>query len=192
MMAPACADGTKAFLVLQSSSTSSQDDDKSTLEEVSEGGIPIDQPPLTFSTPGAPDSDLHFSHSQTLNKSSSSPELQTLPEAFARAAGSGDLPRSRSPVEGKSETPGEAEYVGSAGPQSVGASVSTSSSASRMKLEFPSAQPGSLSPSGHRPRGHTISVSAPSSRRERKSDRDSYHSRGGVSSAEKSSGLSPR
>ncbi|KAI5620298.1 tuberin isoform X4, partial [Silurus asotus] len=187
----------------RSSSTSSQDDDKSTLEEVSEGGIPIDQPPLTFSTPGAPDSDLPFSHSQTLNKSSSSPELQTLPEAFARAtgsmAGAVDLPRSRSPAEGKS-VPAQAsaeretlevESVGSAGPQSLAASISTSSSASRMKLEFPSTQPGSLSPSGHRPRGHTISVSAPSSRRERKSDRDSYHNRGGVSNAEKSSGLSP-
>ncbi|MCJ8748152.1 hypothetical protein PDJAM_G00161780 [Pangasius djambal] len=191
-------------MLSRSSSTSSQDDDKSTLEEVSEGGIPIDQPPLTFSTPGAPDSDLPFSHSQTLNKSSSSPELQTLPEAFARAtgsgAGAGELPRSRSPVEGKSvpaqgsaerATLGEEESVGSAGPQSLGTSVSTSSSASKMKLEFPSAQPGSLSPSGHRPRGHTISVSAPSSRRERKSDRDSYHNRGGVSNAEKSSGLSP-
>ncbi|KAK3511238.1 hypothetical protein QTP70_033632 [Hemibagrus guttatus] len=191
-------------MLSRSSSTSSQDDDKSTLEEVSEGGIPIDQPPLTFSTPGAPDSDLSFSHSQTLNKSSSSPELQTLPEAFARAtgsgAGAGDLPRSRSPVEGNNmldqgssekDTLGDGESVGSAGPQSLGASVSTSSSASKMKLEFPSAQPGSLSPSGHRPRGHTISVSAPSSRRERKSDRDSYHNRGGVSNAEKCSGLSP-
>ncbi|KAF7689317.1 hypothetical protein HF521_012670 [Silurus meridionalis] len=156
----------------RSSSTSSQDDDKSTLEE-------------------------------TLNKSSSSPELQTLPEAFARAtgsmAGAVDLPRSRSPAEGKS-VPAQAsaeretlevESVGSAGPQSLATSISTSSSASRMKLEFPSTQPGSLSPSGHRPRGHTISVSAPSSRRERKSDRDSYHNRGGVSNAEKSSGLSP-
>lgn len=192
-------------IFLQSSSTSSQDDDKSTLEEVSEGGIPIDQPPLTFSTPGAPDSDLPFSHSQTLNKSSSSPELQTLPEAFARATGSGagaaELPRSRSPVEGKSvsvqgsaerETPGESESMGTAGTQSVGPSVSMSSSSSKMKLEFPSAHPGSLSPSGHRPRGHTISVSAPSSQRERRSDRDAYHGRGGVSNAEKSSGLSPR
>ncbi|XP_060716149.1 tuberin isoform X2 [Tachysurus vachellii] len=190
-------------MLSRSSSTSSQDD-KSTLEEVSEGGIPIDQPPLTFSTPGAPDSDLPFSHSQTLNKSSSSPELQTLPEAFARATGSavgaGDLPWSRSLVEGKNmqgqglserETLGEGESVGSAGPQSLGASVSTSSSTSKMKLEFPSAQPGSLSPSGHRPRGHTISVSAPSSRRERKSDRESYHNRAGMSNSEKSSGLSP-
>ncbi|TSK18061.1 Tuberin [Bagarius yarrelli] len=190
-------------MLSRSSSTSSQDD-KSTLEEVSEGGIPIDQPALTFSTPGAQYSDLPFSHSQTLNKSSSSPELQTLPEAFARAscsgAGAGDPPRSKSQIEEKNipgqgsserENLGGGESVASTGPQSLGASVSTSSSISKMKLEFPSTQPGSLSPSGHRPRGHTISVSAPSSRRERKSDRDSYHNRGGVFNAEKSSGLSP-
>uniref|UniRef100_A0A673I6E7 Tuberin n=1 Tax=Sinocyclocheilus rhinocerous TaxID=307959 RepID=A0A673I6E7_9TELE len=61
----------------------------------------------------------------------------------------------------------------------------------KVMLEFPTAQPGPLSPTGHRPRGHTISVSAPSSRRERKMDRDSYHNRGGPSNAEKSSGLSP-
>uniref|UniRef100_A0AAR2K774 Tuberin n=1 Tax=Pygocentrus nattereri TaxID=42514 RepID=A0AAR2K774_PYGNA len=167
------------FLLLlpQSSSTSSQDDEKSTLEEVSEGGIPIDQPPLTFSSTAA-DSDLPFSHSQTLNKSSSSPELQMLPEAFAKAVGSGagfgDAPRSRTPVEGKilpTQASTEREGPG--------------------ELEFPSVQSGPLSPSGHRPRGHTISVSAPSSRRERKSDRDSYHNRGGPTNVEKSSGLSP-
>uniref|UniRef100_A0A8C2ILL4 Tuberin n=1 Tax=Cyprinus carpio TaxID=7962 RepID=A0A8C2ILL4_CYPCA len=127
---------------LKSSSTSSQDDEKSTLEEVSEGGIPIDQPPPALSTPGPNESDLDFTHGTTLNKSSSSPELQTLPESAS-----------------------------SAGPSS--------------------SSPGPLSPTGHRPRGHTISVSAPSSRRERKMDRDSYHNRGGPSNAEKSSGLSP-
>ncbi|KAI4878030.1 hypothetical protein NFI96_031240, partial [Prochilodus magdalenae] len=201
---------TPTSMLSRSSSTSSQDDEKSTLEEVSEGGIPIDQP-LTFSSAAA-DSDLPFSHSQTLNKSSSSPELQTLPEAFAKAVASGaglvDAPRSRTPVEGKilptqasteregpGEPGGQVESVGSVGPPSVSAtaSVSTSSSsASKMKLEFPSVQSGPLSPSGHRPRGHTISVSAPSSRRERKSDRDSYHNRGGPTNTEKSSGLSPR
>lgn len=63
-----------------------------------------------------------------------------------------------------------------------------------MRLEFPAApaQPGPISPSGgHRPRGHTISVSAPSSRRERRTERDSYHSRPGPSTTEKISGLSP-
>uniref|UniRef100_A0A8B9HPN1 Tuberin n=1 Tax=Astyanax mexicanus TaxID=7994 RepID=A0A8B9HPN1_ASTMX len=160
-----------------------QDDEKSTLEEVSEGGIPIDQPPLTFSS-GAVDSDPPFPHSQTLNKSSSSPELQTLPEAYAKAVGAvhGDAPRSRTPVEGRIvptqasvEREGAGESVGPAGGLGSGGPPSQ----------------GPLSPSGHRPRGHTISVSAPSSRRERKSDRDSYHNRGGTTNAEKSSGLSP-
>uniref|UniRef100_A0AAY4E965 Tuberin n=1 Tax=Denticeps clupeoides TaxID=299321 RepID=A0AAY4E965_9TELE len=135
---------------MPSSSSSSQDDDKSTLEEVSEGAIPIDQPSLTLSPTGVLESDLPFPHSQTLNKSSSSPELQTLPEAFAKAT---------------------------AGPGSAAGNTPRSS--------------GPLSPSGHRPRGHTISVSAPSSRRERKTDRDSYQSRPGPSNSEKNNGLSP-
>lgn len=192
-------------LLLKSSSTSSQDDEKSTLEEVSEGGIPIDQPPRALSTPGLQESDLPLSQATTLSKSSSSPELQTLPEAFTKAAAQsaagGDLLSSRIPTvqasereaSGESTWPGES--VISAGPSSSSASISvsvSSSSTSRMRLEFPTAQPGALSPTGHRPRGHTISVSAPSSRRERKMDRDSYHNRGGPSNAEKSSGLSPR
>ncbi len=164
---------------------------------MSEGGIPIDQPALALSTPGLQESDLPLSQATTLSKSSSSPELQTLPEAFTKAAAqsaaSGDLLSSRIPTvlasereaSGDSTWPGES--VTSAGPSS--ASISSSS---RMRLEFPTAQPGSTSPTGHRPRGHTISVSAPSSRRERRMDRDSYHNRGGPSNAEKSSGLSPR
>uniref|UniRef100_A0A665U8U5 Tuberin n=1 Tax=Echeneis naucrates TaxID=173247 RepID=A0A665U8U5_ECHNA len=143
-------------IFMSSSSTSSQDDEKSTLEEVSEGAIPIDQPTIGPSTPGSQGPELPFqSHSQSqshgLNKSSSSPELQTLPEAFTKAA-------------------------------------------MEMRLEFPTAaaQPGPISPSGgHRPRGHTISVSAPSSRRERRTDRESYHGRPGPGNTEKISGLSP-
>uniref|UniRef100_A0A671PSW3 Tuberin n=1 Tax=Sinocyclocheilus anshuiensis TaxID=1608454 RepID=A0A671PSW3_9TELE len=194
---------TPAGLLSRSSSTSSQDDERSTLEEVSKGGIPIDQPPPALFTPGPNELDLNFTHGTTLNKSSSSPELQTLPEAFTKAAAQsaadGDVLSSKiqtvhaaseREVLGESAWPGES--VISAGPSSSSASVSVfSSSTSRMRLEFPTAQPGPLSPTGHRPRGHTISVSAPSSRRERKIDRDSYHNRGGPSNAEKSSGLSP-
>ncbi|KAI7790560.1 putative tuberin-like [Triplophysa rosa] len=185
---------TSASRLSRSSSTSSQDDEKSTLEEVSEGGIPIDQPPLTLSTPGAQDTDLTFSHTTTLNKSSSSPELQTLPEAFTKdtvpSAAVGDALCTKAQAPAERDVPGEAVWHG----ESVGSSTSvsiSSSSMSRMKLEFPTSQPGTVSPTGHRPRGHTISVSAPSSRRERKSDRDSYHNRGGPTNAEKSSGLSP-
>ncbi|XP_016395658.1 tuberin-like [Sinocyclocheilus rhinocerous] len=193
---------TPAGLLSRSSSTSSQDDEKSTLEEVSEGGIPIDQPPPALSTPGHQETDVSLSQATTLSKSSSSPELQTLPEAFTKAvaqsASGGDLLSSRIPTvqaserEASVESTWPGESVISAGPSSSSASVSVSSSStSRMRLEFPTAQPGPLSPAGHRPRGHTISVSAPSSRRERKMDRDSYHNRGGPSNIEKSSGLSP-
>uniref|UniRef100_H3D990 Tuberin n=1 Tax=Tetraodon nigroviridis TaxID=99883 RepID=H3D990_TETNG len=149
----------------------SRDEEKSTLEEVSEGAIPIDHPNLGASTPGSQGPELPFqTHPQPqghgLNKSSSSPELQTLPEAFSKAAmesqsASGDLSWSRTPSEG------------------------------RPPPQPPPAQPGPVSPSGgHRPRGHTISVSAPSSRRERRTDRDAYHGRSGPGNAEKAP-LSP-
>ncbi|XP_056443146.1 tuberin isoform X2 [Gadus chalcogrammus] len=214
----------------RSSSTSSQDEEKSTLEEVSEGAIPIDQPPQGPSTPGSQGPDLPFQPhaAQGLNKSSSSPELQTLPQAFcqgleAPAPGPPALspPRPRAPSDGKpppAQAPGEREKVeavggggGAAGPGGgaggaaagggaaggVGGGGETPGStggAAGLCLEFPSAvaYPGPLSPSGgHRPRGHTISVSAPSSRRERRTERDSYHSRPGPSTAEKTYGLSP-
>uniref|UniRef100_A0A8C7L9P2 Tuberin n=1 Tax=Oncorhynchus kisutch TaxID=8019 RepID=A0A8C7L9P2_ONCKI len=157
--------------IISSSSSSSQEDEKSTLEEVSEGFIPIDQPPLAPSTPGSQGPELPFQtqnqpETQTLNKSSSSPEQNQ----------SGDT----TPVTG-----------GLSG--TSGGGGSSSSQGARMRLEFPAPhQPGPLSPSGgHRPRGHTISVSAPSSRRERIGG-DAYHTtRPGPTNTEKTSGLSP-
>lgn len=202
------------IVLLQSSSTSSQDEEKSTLEEVSEGAIPIDHPNLGPSTPGSQGPELPFqTHPQPqghgLNKSSSSPELQTLPEAFSKAAmesesAGGDVSWSRAPSEGRpppqqphfdrEKMEGAATDVN--GLEALGqGSEGPAAGAGRMRLEFPAApvQPGTVSPSGgHRPRGHTISVSAPSSRRERRTDRDSYHSRPGPGNAEKLSGLSPR
>ncbi|TKS69065.1 Tuberin Tuberous sclerosis 2 protein -like protein [Collichthys lucidus] len=203
----------------RSSSTSSQDDEKSTLEEVSEGAIPIDQPTQGPSTPGSQGPELPFqTHTQSqghgLNKSSSSPELQTLPEAFSKAAmesetAPGDTSWPRAPSDGKPQpqqpTFEKEKVEGSAGGdvngvggQSQGGEgpgvVSSQSGGARLRLEFPAApaQPGPISPGGgHRPRGHTISVSAPSSRRERRTERDSYHSRPGPSNTEKISGLSP-
>lgn len=178
---------------------------------MSEGAIPIDNPNLGPSTPGSQGPELPLqTHTQPqghgLNKSSSSPELQTLPEAFSNAAmesesATGDVSWSRTPSEGKpppqpphlekmegtiTDVNGlEGHGQGSEGP---------AAGAGRMRLEFPAApvQPGPISPSGgHRPRGHTISVSAPS-RRERRTDRDSYHSRTGPGNTEKIAGLSPR
>ncbi|XP_061888492.1 tuberin isoform X2 [Entelurus aequoreus] len=194
----------------RSSSTSSQDDEKSTLEEVSEGAIPIDQPSQGLSSPGSQEllfQGTNQSQGHGLNKSSSSPELQTLPEAFSKAAMEsekmlGDAGQSRVLSEVKVQPLAERENIGgdlhglpvSSHVVEATALVLPQSSGARMKLEFPpaGAQPGPISPGGgHRPRGHTISVSAPSSRRDRRTDRDSYHSRLGPSNAEKTSGLSP-
>lgn len=187
---------------------------------MSEGAIPIDQPTLGPSTPGSQGPELPFqTHTQSqghgLNKSSSSPELQTLPEAFSKAAmesvtvsGDTSWPRAPSDVKPQPQQPhiekeklegstgGDVNGLGSQSQGGEGPGVvSSQREGARMRLEFPAAapQPGPISPSGgHRPRGHTISVSAPSSRRERRTDRDSYHSRPGPSNAEKISGLSPR
>ncbi|XP_072240384.1 tuberin isoform X2 [Leuresthes tenuis] len=202
----------------RSSSTSSQDDEKSTLEEVSEGAIPIDQPTPGPSTPGSQGPELPFqSHSQSqghgLNKSSSSPELQTLPEAFTKAALEsegvlGETSRPRAPSDGKPQTQqhhlekdkvdgstgGDTNGLGGQSQAGEGSGSTSQSGGGMMRLAFPAApaQPGPISPGGgHRPRGHTISVSAPSSRRERRTERDSYHSRPGPSNTEKMSGLSP-
>uniref|UniRef100_A0A672H5U5 Tuberin n=1 Tax=Salarias fasciatus TaxID=181472 RepID=A0A672H5U5_SALFA len=188
----------------KSSSTSSQDDEKSTLEEVSEGAIPIDQPTPGPSTPGSQGPELPFqTHSQSqghgLNKSSSSPELQTLPEAFTKAAMESEPQPQPQPQTDKDKVEGgSAGDVSGAGAQGQAAdgpgAAPSQSGGAVMRLSFPAApaQPGPISPSGgHRPRGHTISVSAPSSRRERRTDRDSYHSRPGPSNTEKLSGLSP-
>ncbi|XP_035027265.1 tuberin isoform X1 [Hippoglossus stenolepis] len=203
----------------RSSSTSSQDDEKSTLEEVSEGAIPIDQPTMGPSTPGSQGPELPFqSHSPSqghgLNKSSSSPELQTLPEAFTKAALESEtvlvdtlLPRAPSDGKPQQQQPhfekdkvevsagGDVNGLGGQSHGAEGPAVASSQiGGARMRLEFPTAvaQPGPISPGGgHRPRGHTISVSAPSSRRERRTDRDLYHSRPGPSNTEKISGLSP-
>lgn len=153
------------------------------------------------STPGSQALDLPFqSHCQAqgpgLNKSSSSPELQTLPEAFAKAALESETlaepslsgPHVEEKVEGT--TGGDLDGLEGQGGEGV---PSSQGGGARMRLEFPAAaqQPGPVSPNaGHRPRGHTISVSAPSSRRERRAERDSYHSRPG--NTEKLCGLSPR
>nr|XP_061792196.1 tuberin-like [Nerophis lumbriciformis] len=194
----------------RSSSTSSQDEEKSTLEEVSEGAIPIDQPAQGLSTPGSQEllfQGTNQSQGHGLNKSSSSPELQTLSEAFSKVnleseTALGDAAQPRPPTEIKTQPPTERESAGGdlsgiITPNPIIDSSSTGVSQSggaRMKLEFPppGAQPGPISPSGgHRPRGHTISVSAPSSRRERRTERDLYQSRPGPSNTEKMSGLSP-
>ncbi|MBN3322380.1 TSC2 protein, partial [Atractosteus spatula] len=185
----------------RSSSSSSQDEERSTpLEDVSVGAVPIERGNL--STPSL-EEELPFQHPQTLNKSSSSPELQALQEACAEAPRREDGGRGKPAAEARRELEEEPLAEEDAGPveggraaaaaAAAGGGGASAAAASRMKLEFPPPQLAPLSPlspGGHRPRGHTISVSAPS-RRERKMERDSYRGRGAASSSEKSAGLSP-
>ncbi|XP_058851777.1 tuberin isoform X1 [Acipenser ruthenus] len=200
----------------RSSSSSSQEEDKSTpLEDVGVGAIPIERG--IFHTAGGPveeEQDLSFQHSQTLNKSSSSPELQTLQEVFKGALNKEEIPVGKLGTEVKTgieAEPGPTDVnsqleTGGGGGAGAGAGVGAGASSGvgagagagagtdagalpRTRLEFPGPQPTPVSPSGHRPRGHTISGSAPS-RRERKIDQDSYN-RGAASNSEKMSGISP-
>ncbi|MGH0115421.1 UNVERIFIED_CONTAM: hypothetical protein FKN15_000056 [Acipenser sinensis] len=189
----------------RSSSSSSQEDDKSTpLEYVGGGAIPIEKG--IFHAAGDPmeeeEDDLSFQHSQTLNKSSSSPELQTLQEAFKDALNKEETPAGKLSIEaepGPTDVNSQLEAAaggGDGGAAAVGVGGGAGAGAAagagampRSRLEFPAPQPTLVSPSGHRPRGHTISGSAPS-HRERKMDHDSYH-RGAASSSENMSGISP-
>lgn len=131
-----------------------------------------------------PSADLSFQPAQPLSKSSSSPELQTLqdvlggpgdqagggrlsPETKARSQ-SGTLDRDGAPWPG----PGR-ESRGPAPP------------------EGPASTSCPHSPTGLRPRGYTISDSAPS-RRGRRPDREAFRARAGASNPEKVLGINPR
>ncbi|XP_021563536.1 LOW QUALITY PROTEIN: tuberin [Carlito syrichta] len=166
----------------RSSSTSSQEEKSFRAEDLATGGIPIER--AVSSEGGRPSVDLTFQPSQPLSKSSSSPELQTLqdilgdledkadvgqlsPEAKARSQ-SGILDR-----EGAWTSPGEeSRGLGPAQPEGP----------------LPSSSP--RSPSGLRPRGYTISDSAPS-RRGKRVERDAFKSRAAASNAEKVPGINP-
>lgn len=165
---------------LQSSSTSSQEE-KSLRGDTSSEGIPIER---AVSEGVRPSADLSFQPAQPLSKSSSSPELQTLqdvlggpgdqagggrlsPETKARSQ-SGTLDRDSAPWPG----PGR-ESRGPAPP------------------EGPASTSCPHSPTGLRPRGYTISDSAPS-RRGRRPDREAFRARAGASNPEKVLGINPR
>uniref|UniRef100_A0A674GZY0 Tuberin n=1 Tax=Taeniopygia guttata TaxID=59729 RepID=A0A674GZY0_TAEGU len=162
----------------ESSSTSSQEEKSLRSEELAEGGIPIGR------EEGRALEELSFQPSQPLSKSSSSPELQTLQEVLKDANGR-EVPRRLSTdVKSKSQSGnlegeglgswlGRAEDGRAAGP-GAGSAAATSP----------------RSPSGHRPRGYTISDSAPS-RRGKRIDRDAFKGRAAASNAEKVPGINP-
>ncbi|KAL1779936.1 tuberin isoform X9 [Sigmodon hispidus] len=164
----------------RSSSASSQEE-KSHLEELAAGGIPIER---AISSEGArPAVDLSFQPSQPLSKSSSSPELQTLQDILGDLGDKADIGRLSPESKVRSQSgilDGEAATWSAPGEEG------------RVTVApegpLPSSSP--RSPSGLRPRGYTISDSAPS-RRGKRVERDTFKSRAAASSAEKVPGINP-
>ncbi|NXX40832.1 TSC2 protein, partial [Tricholaema leucomelas] len=168
----------------RSSSTSSQDEKSLKSEELVEGGIPIGRvlPPED----GRTLEELSFQPSQPLSKSSSSPELQTLQEVLKDANGREVTRRLSTEVKSKSQSGNlEGEGLGSW----LGKGEDTRATGSG-GLDGTGPVTSPRSPSGHRPRGYTISDSAPS-RRGKRIEREAFKSRTAASNAEKVPGINP-
>ncbi|KFO77103.1 Tuberin [Cuculus canorus] len=168
----------------RSSSTSSQDEKSLKSEDLVEGGIPIGR--VLPSEDGRTLEELSFQPSQPLSKSSSSPELQTLQEVLKDANGREVTRRLSTEVKSKSQSGNlEGEGVGSwLGKGEDSRALSSGGLDGTGPVTSP------RSPSGHRPRGYTISDSAPS-RREKRIERDAFKSRTAASNAEKVPGINP-
>lgn len=168
----------------QSSSTSSQEEKSFRGEELAVGGIPIER---AVSSEGArPSVDLSFQPSQPLSKSSSSPELQTLQDILGDPGDKADVGRLSPEVKARSQS-GILDGEGAA--WSVPGEESQGQSPAQPESPLPSSCP--RSPSGLRPRGYTISDSAPS-RRGKRVEREAFKSRAGASNTEKVPGINPR
>nr|XP_005599121.1 tuberin isoform X5 [Equus caballus] len=167
----------------RSSSTSSQEEKSFRGEELAVGGIPIER---AVSSEGArPSVDLSFQPSQPLSKSSSSPELQTLQDILGDPGDKADVGRLSPEVKARSQSgilDGEGAAWSAPGEESQGQSPAQPES------PLPSSCP--RSPSGLRPRGYTISDSAPS-RRGKRVEREAFKSRAGASNTEKVPGINP-
>uniref|UniRef100_A0A672V7Y4 Tuberin n=1 Tax=Strigops habroptila TaxID=2489341 RepID=A0A672V7Y4_STRHB len=173
------------FSLFKSSSTSSQEEKSLKSEDLVEGGIPIGR--VLPSEDGRTLEELSFQPSQPLSKSSSSPELQTLQEVLKDANGREVTRRLSTEVKSKSQSGNlEGEGLGSW----LGKGEDTRvTGAGGLDGTGPVTSP--RSPSGHRPRGYTISDSAPS-RRGKRIERDAFKSRTAASNAEKVPGINPR
>uniref|UniRef100_A0A672V8T4 Tuberin n=1 Tax=Strigops habroptila TaxID=2489341 RepID=A0A672V8T4_STRHB len=172
------------FSLFKSSSTSSQEEKSLKSEDLVEGGIPIGR--VLPSEDGRTLEELSFQPSQPLSKSSSSPELQTLQEVLKDANGREVTRRLSTEVKSKSQSGNlEGEGLGSW----LGKGEDTRvTGAGGLDGTGPVTSP--RSPSGHRPRGYTISDSAPS-RRGKRIERDAFKSRTAASNAEKVPGINP-
>ncbi|NXJ97168.1 TSC2 protein, partial [Corythaixoides concolor] len=164
----------------RSSSTSSQDEKSLKSEDLVEGGIPIGR------EDGRTLEELSFQPSQPLSKSSSSPELQTLQEVLKDANGREVTRRLSTEVKSKSQS-GNLEGEGLGSWLGKGEDARATGSGG---LDGSGPVTSPRSPSGHRPRGYTISDSAPS-RRGKRIERDAFKSRTAASNAEKVPGINP-
>uniref|UniRef100_A0A8C3CZ98 Tuberin n=1 Tax=Cairina moschata TaxID=8855 RepID=A0A8C3CZ98_CAIMO len=167
-----------------SSSTSSQEEKSLKSDDLVEGGIPIGRvlPPED----GRTLEELSFQPSQPLSKSSSSPELQTLQEVLKDANGREVTRRLSTEVKSKSQS-GNLEGDGLGSWLSKGEDARAAGAGG---LDGNGLATSPRSPSGHRPRGYTISDSAPS-RRGKRIERDAFRSRTAASNAEKVPGINP-
>uniref|UniRef100_A0A2K5K277 Rap-GAP domain-containing protein n=1 Tax=Colobus angolensis palliatus TaxID=336983 RepID=A0A2K5K277_COLAP len=163
----------------RSSSTSSQEEKSFHAEELVAGGIPIER--AVSSEGGRPSVDLSFQPSQPLSKSSSSPELQSLQDILGEPGDKADVGRLSPEVKARSQS-------GILDGESAAWPASGEDSRGQPEGPLPSSSP--RSPGGLRPRGYTISDSAPS-RRGRRVDRDAFKSRATASNAEKVPGINP-
>ncbi|XP_028383443.1 tuberin isoform X4 [Phyllostomus discolor] len=165
----------------RSSSTSSQEEKSFRAEDLSAGGIPIER--AVSSEAARPSVDLSFQPSQPLSKSSSSPELQTLQDILGDPGDKADVGRLSPEAKARSQS-GTLD----GGSTTWSAMGEASQGPTHAEGSMPSSCP--RSPSGLRPRGYTISDSAPS-RRGKRVERDSFKSRAGASNADKVPGINP-
>ncbi|KAM6320346.1 tuberin isoform 4-T4 [Podargus strigoides] len=168
----------------RSSSTSSQEEKSLKSEDLVEGGIPIGR--VLPSEDGRRLEELSFQPSQPLSKSSSSPELQTLQEVLKDANGREMTRRLSTEVKSKSQS-GNLEGEGLGSWLGKGEDARATGSGG---LDGTGPITSPRSPSGLRPRGYTISDSAPS-RRGKRIERDAFKSRTAASNAEKVPGINP-
>uniref|UniRef100_A0A670JMJ0 Tuberin n=1 Tax=Podarcis muralis TaxID=64176 RepID=A0A670JMJ0_PODMU len=167
-----------------SSSTSSQEERVLKPDDLAPMGIPIErarnlEDSREFEA-------LSFQPSQPLSKSSSSPELQTLQEVL-KDAGSEEPPGKLS-SDGKSKSQSGHLEGEAAGSWLGRGEDDRPPGAPRVGCSAPVSSP--RSPTGHRPRGYTISDSAPS-RRGKRIERDPFKGRATASNAEKVPGINP-
>lgn len=166
----------------QSSSTSSQEEKSFHAEELPPGGIPIER---AVSEGSRASVDLAFQPSQPLSKSSSSPELQTLQDILGDPGDKAEVGRLSPEAKARSQSgilDGEGAAWSAPGEERRGRGPA------QPEGPLPSSCP--RSPSGLRPRGYTISDSAPS-RRGKRVERDAFKNRAGTSNTEKVPGINP-